>query len=99
MTFYYRTHSWNSSPQPNEETIEQWNFFATKSNWRIVQLPNGFFQTECQDIRDEDKWVDVTRRSSMEDAEDAIDESIAHYVYKLESTKGPKVVKTFVKDA
>ncbi|GAI74373.1 unnamed protein product, partial [marine sediment metagenome] len=23
-------------PQPNEETIKQWKFFAEKSNWRIV---------------------------------------------------------------
>jgi hypothetical protein len=98
MTFFYRTHSWNSSPQPTEETIEQWSFFADKSNWRIVQLQNGFYQTECQDMKDKDRWVDVTRRSSLEDAEEAIDESIAHYVSKLEFAEGPKVVKTFEKE-
>ena len=98
MTFYYRTHSWNSSPQLKEDTLKQWNFFADKSNWRIVQLPNGFFQTECQDPKDKDKWVDVTRRSSLEDAEQAIDDSISHYVSKIEFAEGPKVVKTFEKE-
>lgn len=98
MTFYYRTHSWSSLLLPTEETIKQWGFFADKSNWRITQLQNGFYQTECQDIKDKDRWVDVTRRSSLEDAEEAIDESIAHYVSKLEFAEGPKVVKTFEKE-
>ena len=95
MTFYYaRTNSWTSAPQPNEETIKLWEQVTTKSNWRIVQLPNGFYQTEYKDI-DSDNWIDVTRRETMDGAEAAIDGSIEHYSKKLEFTKGPKVVKTF----
>ena len=95
MTFYYaRTNSWTSAPQPNEETIKLWEHITTKSNWRIVQLPNGFYQTAYKDI-DSDNWIDVTRRETMDGAEAAIDGSIEHYSKKLEFTKGPKVVKTF----
>ena len=95
MTFYYaRTNSWTSAPQPNEETIKLWEHITTKSNWRIVQLPNGFYQTEYKDI-DSDNWIDVTRRETMDGSEAAIDGSIEHYSKKLEFTKGPKVVKTF----
>ena len=95
MTFYYaRTNSWTSAPQPNEETIKLWEHITTKSNWRIVQLPNGFYHTEYKDI-DSDNWIDVTRRETMDGAEAAIDGSIEHYSKKLEFTKGPKVVKTF----
>ena len=95
MTFLYtRTNTWSSAPQPNEETIKLWEHITTKSNWRIVQLPNGFYQTEYKDI-DSDNWIDVTRRETMDGAEAAIDGSIEHYSKKLEFTKGPKVVKTF----
>jgi len=47
MTFYYQTSSWNSQPQISEETINLWKHLAEKKNWRITQLPNGFYQTEC----------------------------------------------------
>jgi len=46
MTFYYQTRSWNSQPQISEETINLWKHLAEKKNWRITQLPNGFYQTE-----------------------------------------------------
>jgi len=95
MTYFYATRSWSSQPQVTEETIEAWKHLADKKNWRIVQLPNGFFQTEYQDIEKEDIWHDVTRRETIEGAEAAIDGSIEHYNKKLEFTKGPKVVKTF----
>ena len=95
MTFYYRTHSWNSSPQPSEETINLWKHLAEKGNWRIVQLPNGFYQTEYQDLENEDRWMDVTRRETIDGAEAAIDGSIEHYGKKVEFLNGPKVVKTF----
>ena len=95
MTFYYQTSSWNSQPQPNEETINFWKHLSEKKHWRIVQLPNGFFQTEYRDFEDNDKWIDVTRRETMDGAEAAIDGSIEHYTKKLEFLKGPKVVKTF----
>ena len=95
MTFLYtRTNTWTSAPQPDEKTIEVWKHITDKKNWRIVQLPNGFLQTEYLHP-DEEEWVDVTRRETMEGAEAAIDGSIEHYNKKLESLKGPKVVKTF----
>ena len=94
MTFYYAsTNKWTSTPQPNEQTIELWKRVATKSNWRIVQLPNGYYQTEYKDL--DNNWVDVTRRETMDGAEAAIDDSITHYSKKLEFANGPKVVKTF----
>ena len=95
MTFYYRTHSWSSSPQPSEETINLWKHLAEKANWRIVQLSNGFYQTEYQDLKNEDQWIDVTRRETINGAETAIDGSIEHYGKKVEFLNGPKVVKTF----
>ena len=95
MTYFYSTRSWSSRPQITEETVEAWKHLAEKKNWRITQLPNGFFQTEYQDIEKEDIWHDVTRRETIEGAEAAIDGSIEHYNKKLEFTKGPKVVKTF----
>tara|TARA_R110002167_G_scaffold286657_1_gene491578 strand:+ start:1126 stop:1416 length:291 start_codon:yes stop_codon:yes gene_type:complete len=95
MTFYYQTRTWNSQPQPNEETINSWKHLAEKKNWRIVQLPNGFFQTEYQQPEKEDTWSDVTRRETLEGAEAAIDSSIEHYAKKIDFLKGPKVVKTF----
>ena len=97
MTYFYATRSWSSQPQIPEETVEAWKHLADKKNWRIVQLPNGFFQTEYQDIEKEDIWHDVTRRETIEGAEAAIDGSIEHYKKKIEFTKGPKVVKTFNK--
>ena len=95
MTFLYtRTNTWGSSPQPDQSMINLWKHITTKSNWRIVQLPNGFFQTEYLHPEEKD-WIDVTRRETMEGAEAAIDGSIEHYSKKLEFLKGPKVVKTF----
>ena len=93
MTYFYTTKSWTSQPQITEEQIEFWKHLAEKKNWRIVQLPNGFYQTEYKD--QDDTWVDVTRRETIEGAEAAIDGSIEHYTKKLEFIKGPKVVKTF----
>ena len=95
MTYlYYKTSTTSYNHKPNEKTIEQWQHLADKKNWRIVQLPNGYFQTEYQDI-EKDTWYDVTRRETMESAEAAIDGSIEHYEKRLDFLKGPKVVKTF----
>ena len=94
MTLFYQTSSWSSQPQITQETLNLWKHVADKSNWRIVQLPNGFFQTEYKDTCCE-KWIDVTRRETLEGAEQAIDSSVAHYAKKLEFANGPKVVKTF----
>jgi len=96
MTYlYYKTSTWNSQPQISEDQINLWKHLAEKKNWRIVQLPNGFYQTEYQDLEKDDKWYDVTRRETMDGAENAIDGSIEHYNKKVDFLKGPKVVKTF----
>jgi hypothetical protein len=93
MTFLY-TSSFRAATQPDQRVINLWKHITTKSNWRIVQLPNGFFQTEYKHPEG-DEWIDVTRRETMDGAEAAIDGSIEHYTKKLEFLKGPKVVKTF----
>ncbi len=104
MTFYYQTSSWGGQPKFSDKTINLWKHLSEKKNWRIVQLPNGFYQTEyknidchCDPQKDPccEKWDDVTRRETLEGAEQAIDSSVDHYSKKVEYLKGPKVVKTF----
>ena len=96
MTYlYYKTSTYTSNQKPNEKTIKEWEHLADKKNWRITQLANGFYQTEYQSPEDEDTWIDVTRRETVEGAEQAIDSSVAHYAKKVEFLNGPKVVKTF----
>ena len=92
--FFHKTSTWSSQPHL-KETVDAWQHLAEKKNWRIVQLPNGYYQTEYQDIEKEDVWHDVTRRETLESAEAAIDGSVNHYTKKLDFVKGPKVVKTF----
>ena len=96
MTFLYTSRDFTSTTRPDQRMINLWKHITTKSNWRIVQLPNGFLQTEYLHPEEED-WIDVTRRETIEGAEQAIDASIEHYTKKLEFLKGPKVVKTFTK--
>ena len=50
--------------------------------------------TECSNPENED-WHPVTRRETIDGAETAIDGSIEHFSKKLDTIKGPKVVKTF----
>ena len=96
MTYlYYKTSTYTSNQKPNETTINQWNHLAQKKNWRITQLPNGFYQTECLNPDNMTEWHDVTRRETVEGAETAINWSVEHFISKLEAAKGPKVVKTF----
>ena len=94
MTYLYYKTSSTGNLKPSEKTINQWKHLADKSNWRITQLPNGFYQTECSNP-DNEEWHAVTRRETIEGAEAAIDGSIEHYVKKVDFLKGPKVVKTF----
>ena len=95
MTLFYQTRTWGSQPQISEETKSIWEYIIQKKNWRIVQLPNGFYQTEYLDPNNEATWIDVTRRETVEGAEQAIDASIKHYEKKLSYIHGPQVVKTF----
>ncbi len=97
MTYFYKTYSWgnNSTQGITEATRKLWEHVVEKKNWRIVELPNGFFQAEHKDLNDENKWIDVTRRETVDSCEAAIDESIKHYLKKIEFLKGPKVVKSF----
>ena len=94
MTFLYTSRDFTSATRPDQRMINLWKHITKKSNWRIVQLPNGFLQTEYLHP-DEEEWIDVTRRETISGAEQAIDASIEHYAKKLEFLEGPKVVKTF----
>ena len=93
--FYYKTNTWNSQPQTDDKTINFWKHLSEKKHWRIVQLPNGFYQTEYQSPEDKDTWIDGPRRETLEGAGQAIDGSVEHYAKKVDFLKGPKVVKTF----
>ena len=96
MTYlYYKSTSTTYPIKPNEKTIDEWTHLSEKKNWRITQLPNGFYQAEVSNPENEKDWHDVTRRETLKGAENAIDGSIDHYAKKLEAMKGPKVVKTF----
>ena len=95
MTYlYYKSSYTTNTNKPNEKTINQWEHLAGKKNWRITQLPNGFYQTECSNP-DSEEWHAVTRRETIEGAETAINGSIDHFSKKLDAVKGPKVIKTF----
>ena len=94
--FYYQTStSSQTEPQVDELKITEWQHLADKKNWRITQLPNGYYQTEVTSMVKEGDWVDITRRETVEGAEEAINSSVSHFTSKLELTKGPKVIKTF----
>ena len=95
MTYYYRwsSNSTTQNQKPSESTIDLWKAYVDKSNWRITQLGNGYYQSEFN--YPEEGWDGVTRRETIEGAEKAIDASIDHYQRKLRMTEGPVVVKTF----
>ena len=97
MTYlYYKSNTWtHGSSKVDDKTKAQWQHLSDKSNWRITQLPNGYYQTEVNAPENAEKWVDITRRETLEGAEAAIEGSVEHFSKKLEYIKGPKVVKTF----
>ena len=96
MTYlYYRSTTGASEPKISEKQLDEWKHLSTKKNWRITQLPNGYYQTEVNDPNNEDAWADITRRETLEGAEAAVESSVEHFSKKLEYIKGPKVVKTF----
>lgn len=92
MTIFYQ--SITQSTRPTEAKITLWKHLADKTNWRITELENGYFQTE---FSNDDAYCAMTRRMTLNAAEEAIDETVAHYQKKLEFLDGPKVVKTFKK--
>lgn len=75
-----------------KEKREWWIHLTSKANWRISELPNGYFQTEANSPHEPDLWVDITRRRTIEEAESAIDDSITYFKSKV-ATK--KVVRKF----
>jgi len=98
MTFLYtRTNTWNRDIRktPSDDIVNMWKHISDKTNWRIVQLPNGYLQTEYKSKEDPNVWIDVTRRETLEGAEQAIDASIEHYGAKINEEVGPKIIKTF----
>jgi len=97
MTYlYYKTSTTTVGNQkPSKETIDQLKFLSDKKHWRITQLPNGFYQTEVLRPDTDDEWGDVTRRETIDGAEEAINASIEHFSKRLEASSGPKVIKTF----
>tara|TARA_A200000159_G_scaffold158669_1_gene176248 strand:+ start:564 stop:851 length:288 start_codon:yes stop_codon:yes gene_type:complete len=92
--FYHQTWTSQDDRSVSDETRKLWEHVSNKTNWRIVQLPNGYYQAE---YNKDDKWVDTTRRETLQGAEAAIDSSIEHYKKKLSFANGPVVVKTFDK--
>jgi len=91
--FYYKTNTWSEDePKMPQQTLDLWKNYSEKKNWRITQLPNGYYQTE---FNLNDSWKSVTRRETIEAAERAIDSSVEHYKRKLKLSDGPVVVKTF----
>ena len=92
---YYKSSTYTTEPKISDKQMAEWRHLADKKNWRITQLPNGYYQTEVNSPEDSEKWVDITRRETLEGAEAAIEGSVEHFSKKLEYIKGPKVVKTF----
>ena len=69
-------------------------FYQTNS-WSSQPQP-GKTQTKLwKHIANKENWHDVTRRETLEGAEIAIDQTVAHYAKKVEFINGPVVVKTF----
>ena len=96
MTYiYYKSSRYTTEPKISDKQLDEWKHLAEKKNWRITQLPNGYYQTEVNAPENAEKWVDITRRETLEGAEAAIEGSVEHFSKKLEYIKGPKVVKTF----
>lgn len=95
MTYLYYRSTTGRQQQVTPQTKKEWEHLANKENWRIVQLPNGYYQTEVSHPSQESEWTDVTRRETLEGAESAINGSVEYFTKKLEATQGPKVVKTF----
>jgi len=108
MTYYYQfTNATNARVNQENKLKEIKRFLehvSEKKNWRIVELPNGYYQAEYKKAscnceltleKCDCEWVDVTRRETIESCEKSIDSSVEHYKRKLRAFDGPRVVKTF----
>ena len=56
--FYHQTWTSQGDGSVSDETRKLWEHISDKANWRIVQLPNGYYQAE---YNKEGKWVDMTK--------------------------------------
>ena len=66
MTYiYYKSSTYTTEPKISDKQMAEWRHLADKKNWRITQLPNGFYQTEVNSPEDSEKWVDITRRETL----------------------------------
>lgn len=93
MTYFYQMYTKSQGDEVvSEENKKIWEQKINKKNWRIVQLPNGYYQSE---YLYNGEWIDVTRRSTIDACEKAINESIDYYKKRMEPPKMPIVVKTF----
>lgn len=90
MTVYYTS----TTTLPSKDQQETWAHLVQKKNWRIVRLPSGYFQTEFRNKYDDSRFHGMTRRLTIEEAEEAIDKTIEHYAEKI-AYYTPEVVKTF----
>jgi len=89
--------TYNAKPINTTEHLER---LTHKRNWRIIELPSGYFQAEFQG---NSSWYPMTRRETVDLCEEAIDASIEHYktrmaygsAHETARREGPKVAKTF----
>ena len=53
MTYlYYKSNTWtHGSSKVDDKTKAQWQHLSDKTNWRITQLPNGYYQTEVNKLK------------------------------------------------
>ena len=55
--FYYRSTTGTTEPKISEKTTAEWKHLANKKNWRITQLPNGYYQTEVNSPEKKNGWI------------------------------------------
>ena len=85
MTYiYYKSSTYATEPKISEKQTDEWKHLADKKNWRITQLPNGYYQTEVNKPDNQEQWVDITRREKKEGAEAARNGSEEHFTKKIE---------------
>ena len=61
--YYYKTSTSSTEPKITEDKIAEWEHLADKKNWRITQLPNGYYQTEVVSRAHADHWHDISGMS------------------------------------